>query len=297
MPAGLKLWLLLCILAIALGTPGCRREQPYPQVSGPYCGEEPPGMTPKLFAPALFREEVHSVPAFSPDGDEVYWGPMSDGALLHMRLVDGTWTAPSAPAFSQAHDDSPVFTPDGSKIYFVAWRSGPEDIWFVERTAVGWSNPVALPQTVNSLMIHWQISLAENGDLYFGAQVTENDDQDIYVARLVDGQYATAERLGAPVNTENLYEHSPYIAPDGSHLLFSRVNVQLTDADLYVCFRNADGSWGEALRFPAPINTGRHDQCPRVSHDGKYLFFASFRGGSSQVYWVDARVIEDMRPQ
>jgi Tol biopolymer transport system component len=63
-----------------------------------------------------------------------------------------------------------------------------------------------------------------------------------------------------------------------------------------VCFRNADGSWGEALRFGAPINTSRHDQCPWVSNDGKYLFFASFRGGRSQVYWVDARVIEEMRP-
>jgi len=33
-----------------------------------------------------------------------------------------------------------------------------------------------------------------------------------------------------------------------------------------------------------------------VSHDGKYLFFASFRGGTSQVYRVDAKVIEHMRP-
>jgi hypothetical protein len=171
---------------MALLSPGCRGQQAYPQVNGPY-----------------------------------YEG------LLHMILVDGAWTSPAAPAFSRAHDDSPAFSPDGSSIYFVSWRGGSEDIWFVERTADGWSDPKALPQTVNSLIIHWQLSIAGNGDLYFGAKVTEDDDQDIFRAALVDGQYAKAERLGSPVNTDNLYEHSPYIARDGSYLLFSRVNAQL----------------------------------------------------------------------
>jgi hypothetical protein len=38
----------------------------------------------------------------------------------------------------------------------------------------------------------------------------------------------------------------------------------------------------------------------RVTPDGKYLFFQSVRAGSGVtrgLYWVDARVIEEIRPK
>ncbi|MDP2858347.1 MAG: hypothetical protein Q8P50_10265 [Bacillota bacterium] len=110
---------------------------------------------------------------------------MGDEGLLHMRLVDWTRTSPTVPAFSRAFDDSPVFSPDGDRLYFPRARSG-RDIWHIERTADGWSSPTALPQAVNSLIIHWQLSVADNGDLYFAAKVAEKDDQDIYRAELVN---------------------------------------------------------------------------------------------------------------
>ena len=146
------------------------------------------------------------------------------------------------------------------------------------------------------LKLHWQLSMAPNGDLYFAGKASADAQPDIYRAELVDGQYTVMTKLEGTVNTD-LMEHSPYIAKDCSYLLFSRVNRQLTDADLYVSFRDENGSWKQAIRLPAPINTAAHDQCPRISDDGKYLFFISHRGGRSLPYWIDASVIEELRPR
>jgi len=300
MTRGFPARLVLLVMALVLVVGGCRvgaSDSPaLGEVRGMYLGEQPPGLVPQLFAPAVFRDEIHSVPVFSLDGHEVYWRPMNGSRIQYMRQVEGLWTPPATPGFAATNDDSPAFSPDGQRIFFISWRAGGEDIWCVHRTDGGWSSPEALPQVVNSLIIHWQISVASNGDLYFGGKPTEDSDQDIYRAVLVDGEYRAVEKLGSPVSMSGSYEHSPYIAPDGSYLIFSRTDSRLTNSDLYVCFRNSAGSWGPALRFDSPINTAWHDQCASVSLDGRYLFFLSFRGGKSQIYWVDAAVIEAMRP-
>jgi Tol biopolymer transport system component len=289
---------LLCLAGSVWYCSGCSG---FPRLAGPYLGQEPPGMTPRRFAPQVIRQEVHCAPVFSPDGQEAYWVLMNDNAynaeLQCSRLVDGIWTQPAVASFSQRQkDDSPVFSPDGNRLYFLRNDGTKENIYYVERAAGGWAAPVALPSAVNSLTLHWQLSVATNGDLYFAGKAPSDVEQDIYRAELVDGQYTLVTKLEGTVNSD-LMEHSPYIAKDGSYLLFSRANQQLTNADLYVSFREADGSWGQAIRFGDPINAAGHDHCPRVSDDGKYLFFVTTRGGGSQAYWVDASVIEELRPR
>ncbi len=291
---------LISILAVGVLCPSCSPAQ----LSGPYLGQEPPGTTPRRFASGVIRGEVHCAPVFSPDGGEVYWSRMTEASycaeLLCSKLVDGKWTQPAVASFSQkAKDDSPSFSPDGSRLFFNRNDGAKENVCYVERTAVGWSDPVMLPGTVNSLMVHWQLSIAADGSLYFGAQDPDGDaaapETDIFVALLVDGQYAAAESLGEAISSP-LLEHSPFIAQDGSYMLFSRGTR--SNVDLYASFREADGSWGEAIRFGDPVNAASgHDHCPRVTDDGKYMFWVSTRGGASQPYWVDASVIEALRPK
>jgi hypothetical protein len=89
--------------------------------------------------------------------------------------------------------------------------------------------------------------------------------------------------LDAPINA-NGSEGMPFIAKDGSYLLFSR------DMDIWVSFRGPDGAWKAPVRLPSPINTEDAEICPTVSPDGRYLFF--LRG---ELMWVDARTIEPLR--
>jgi hypothetical protein len=43
--------------------------------------------------------------------------------------------------------------------------------------------------------------------------------------------------------------------------------------DIYISFREKDGSWGTAINMGDKINTPLYEQRARVTPDGKYLFF------------------------
>jgi len=144
-----------------------------------------------------------------------------------MSVVDGAWTALKrlAPADTIDSACAPFISPDGTRLFFLSTAPIPgsttpkkENIWVAERVSDSWGEPRPLPPVVNNLRIHWSFSTASNGDLYFAAG--EGGINDLYVSRLVDGEYAIPQKLDAPVNTPDQYELTPVIAPDGSWLLF-----------------------------------------------------------------------------
>jgi hypothetical protein len=76
--------------------------------------------------------------------------------------------------------------------------------------------------------------------------------------------------------------------------------------DLYVSFREPDRTWGEPVNFGTDINSEVLEYCPMVTPDGEYLFFSRRRSDPPEsgwaaishgdVFWVDAAVIERLRP-
>ncbi len=44
------------------------------------------------------------------------------------------------------------------------------------------------------------------------------------------------------------------------------------------------------------INSKKTEYCPIFSPDGKYFFFTSTRDGNGNIYWVDAKIIEELKP-
>ena len=43
------------------------------------------------------------------------------------------------------------------------------------------------------------------------------------------------------------------------------------------------------------INSGSYDFCPMLSPDVKYLFFTKSANGNGEIYWVDSKIIEEIR--
>jgi hypothetical protein len=98
-------------------------------------------------------------------------------------------------------------------------------------------------------------------------------------------------RLDSNVNTP-AYEADVFVAADESYIVFAANRPGgLGSGDLYVSFRQQDGTWTPSKSLGDKINTDTDDFCPYVSPDGKYLFYAS-RG---DVYWVSAEVILRLR--
>jgi len=275
----------------------------FPVLEGDYLGQKPPADKAEVFAPGVVSSiwGLHTTAVFSPDGNEVCWVPMmtfpdeiySRGGLLMMKRTGGRWSAPAWAPFSgpDVNDDVPFFSPDGKKIFFISRRPLPggaddkERIWFADRVATGWSEPRPIDAAVNDQQMHWQFSLDKHGNLYFASAAPGGIGMDdIYCARFLDGKYQKPANLGETINSVT-NETTPFIAPDGSYLLFSR------DFGIWASFLGKDDSWS------APVNLGPEMSglCPVVTSDGKYLFFSSLDDDRRGALWIRADVIDKAR--
>jgi Tol biopolymer transport system component len=285
-------------------------------LKGKYLGQKPPGMVPEVFAAGIAStcDYEHGCITFSPNGDEAYWSTSfmlqdtgySTGSIMGTRVEDGKWTKPRFIPFSETSKydgDVPFFAPDGETLYFISRRPlegdgehSPERIWYAGRKGDKWSIPRPVEGEHGAIDIHWQFAVTDDGTIYFGGRGPDSRGMgDIYMMKLADDKYGEPENLGEPVCTE-AGEGSPYVTPDGSLMLFSVIGREdnLGGADIYICRRNKNGTWTEPVNPGEPINSRTNEQCPMISPDGKYLFFLSHRGQTSDIWWVDAKVLEDL---
>lgn len=285
-----------------------------PNLTGPYLGQKLPGMTPEVFAPGIVSRKdyhEHSSPAFSPDGKEVYWSAycVVDGVenerIFFSKLAGDKWTAPKIVEFTQESDGGcPTFSPDGNRLYFHSWRPYPfserfehYNLYYVERSPDGWGEPIKLSSTVNSDKGTWSPFCGPDGSLYFDSEREGvKGTGDIYHSRFVNGTFEEAESLGEGINTKHR-EFSPCLAHDGSFILFTRYTLKPKRNQIYISFRKSDGSWDRAVSLGEKINLCKRARFPILSPDGKYLFFCAFRDREVEVYWVDARIIEQLKPK
>ena len=284
------------VISPITGSPSPTLPTSLTRLSGPYLGQTPPGSSPTVFASEMIYGELHTPPVFSADGSQAYWG--MQGQFIYMtRLESGFWTRPEKVAFSPSMTDyrDPFLAPSGDRLYFLSKGVIPgsdlpekENIWFVKRMGTGWGAPQPLSIEINSYNLHWQVSINNNMDLYFTSRNSAGDD--IYFSRYLDGQYVTPVKLGDTVNTVDLDETTPFIAPDGSYLIFSRIRDNGNGPiRLYISYADSDGGWTEAVLIE-PI---RYGLCPLVSPDGLYLFFLS---SPRNVSWMSTGFIEQLKP-
>lgn len=288
--------------------------QQFPELTGPYMGQVPPGDTPQLFALDIVSTNrgQHSSVAFSPDDHEAMWSSYfmpsdsgySVGTLMCSRVIDGKWDPPQYPEFTggiETRDDVPFYTSDGKKLYFISGRpihhlraGGKENIWVADMTDSGWGNIRPVPGALNVRDLHWQISVTNAGTIYFaGGHPSGFGMSDIYKSEIVNGEYTTPQNVGAVINTEGT-ETCPYIAPDESYLLFASSGHHSeegnTTINIYISYRDNEGEWSE------PINTNLEGLCPLISHDGKYLFYNGVHEDQRGIFWLKADFLKKLKP-
>jgi hypothetical protein len=305
---------LICVFVLMTATLFTQQTD-FPKLTGPYLGQKPPGMTPELFAPGIIAriEEHQNCLTLSPDGKEIYWGryykEKKINKILMTKYENGRWTRPQFASFlggTNDNDDAPFISPDGKRLLFNSRRpldendtTNTERIWVVEKIGSSWTEPKPLLKSLINFRFHMQFSVSENGSLYFHSRNNGTQgSSDIFCSRYARNEYTTPEKLGPNINTE-YFEMTPFIAPDESYLIIvrNRTPYGYGLTDLYISYRRDDGGWTEAINLGEAVNTKFNESCPIVSPDGKYLFFNSDRNGKSDIYWVDAKIIEDLKPK
>lgn len=305
----------VCLIAVVLifisifGI-GCKKNGTEPEpnttdLSGKYLGQKPPGTTPVRFAPALLLASTtrwwHDSPAFSPDGQELYMNFYDTErepkvSIDFMRVESDFWTLPQTASFSgDFRDNGPRFSINGNKLYFTSRRSGGA-VFVVNRIGDGWSTPMAINIPSNTSNDFIGISVTRDESIYYGDYSSGHND--IYRSKFINGQYTQPENLGAVINTD-AEEWGPYVDPDEDFLIFtSNRPGGFGLHDLYITFRNSDGSWSEPQNMGSSINSDNEDASPLISPDGNYLFYLTKKEGDLELnpYWVDAQIIENFKP-
>jgi len=266
----------------------------FPGLTGAYLGQVPPDGEPELFAPDIVSGAVdddnHGSIAFMPDGKEIYWNMR--GKIWMTKLLNDKWTEPGIASFCNNGFymyDNPFITPDGQKMFFTSTQPGSvsenkENIWFVERTSSGWSEPEPVGPQMNAMQLHWGISVSNSGTIYFGGTGQNGYGMsDIYYSKLENGVYSKPVNIGAKINSTDT-DHCPYIAPDESFIIFSRFGS--TGRGFYISFKDKSDKWIE----PVQLNDYLEGVCPLISPDGKYFLF-----NSDGIYWMPAKFIDDLK--
>ena len=257
----------------------------FPRLENPFFGQKPPGSIPEIFAPRVVST-ADSEQAFSPDVNEIYFRKYDEGlendALVAIQYKDNLWTE----TFVVPRGE---ISPDGTILYI-----GNE---FRERTPSGWSEVKPLGAPFDSIPI-MRLTASSEGTYYFDDVSHFNDKSPtvhIRYSRLIDGIREKPRTLG--IDTGRPLNFHPFIAPDESYLIFDS-KLENDNADIYISFRQKDGSWSAAIKLDHEINTELSDVYGSVTSDGKYFFFRrTLSNGQKNIMWVDAGFIEALRPK
>lgn len=257
-------------------------------------GQKPPGTTPVAFAPGLVTSPGWEYGgAFTPDMQAFYFikeviinKDSSRQEFVVIKNTDGEYKQ----SVISNRVGTPFIAPDGNTMHL-----GKR---FKKRTETGWSEVKNLGVPFDTLRI-MSLTASAKGT-YFFDEFKEDFTGDIRYSEVINGQRQAPTLLGDVINQGKSFH--PFIAPDESYLIFdaTREGGQ-GDSDLYISFKQANGSWGAAINLGDKINTPAWEASGTVTPDGKYLFFNRNIGSKDyenvDIMWVDAAVIQSLRPK
>jgi len=286
---GVKLMMMLIVANLMALNPVIaqgNQDPDFPRLSPPFFGQKPPGSIPEVFAPRVISTEHSELAAtFSPDFNEIYFRrideELEDHALLAIQYIDNRWTE------SFVVPNKGEYSSDGKIVYI--------ENKYKERTNAGWSEKKSLGVPFDSIPI-MRLSASSQGTYYFDTSPFYDKSArvgTISYSRLIDGIREKPRTLDVDMERRKFH---PFIAPDESYLIFDS-RRENGNNDMYISFRQEDGSWSAAINLGDEINTELPDGYGSVTSDGKYFFFARFHPSGKKVMWVDAGFIEALRPK
>ncbi len=268
-----------------------------------YLDQQLPSMTPEIFAPGVISKEneYEFGSVFSKDGTEFFYGVDVGGRseIRYTRLDKNKWTIPKTIISHAVYGyNDPFLSPDEYRLYYISdmpldglGNRKDHDIWYSEKRPYGWSKPINAGENINTNKNEYYISFTNNGTMYFSSNRGKNNNFDIYASKMEQNRFQEPTKLSDAINTA-AYEADVFVSPDESFVIFCATRSEgLGRGDLYISFKQEDGTWTTSKNMGPLINTKNHELCPFVTKDGKYFFYTS----NKDIYWVDAKILDQFK--
>ncbi|MEZ0486124.1 OmpA family protein [Fibrella aquatica] len=212
---------------------------------------------------------------------------------------------------STYNEGTPLISPDGKTLYytredhpnntmFADKDNGSTDIWYSDwQPSNQWGPARRLGAPLNQFNHNAVFSITPDGNslLLRGAYVNGRyETRGFSVSKRVNGNWSTPEKM-VIANYEKMSKGAfdfAYLTVDGKTLLlsFSEKKNGLKD-DLYVSFRQKNGTWSQPMNLGADVNTEEFTETtPFLAPDGNTLYFSTNRPGGQgdNDVWVTRRV-------
>jgi len=267
-----------------------------------YLGQKPPGLVPEVFAPNIVSIDgrFEGTVSFSSDLTEMYFAADNEDeetSIYFSKLEENKWTPIKRVDFTNGKKNEemhPFVSPDGNRIYFTAMDAAftDEKIWYVNRLEDSWSDAVLLDSPINDDLVFFP-NQAKNGDLYY----FNLSKFKTYYAPNKNGEFPEVQEVALE------FGHHAFISPSQDYLIVTARNEEegRKDNDMYVYFKEQGGTWTKPINLGNTINSSFNEKGPRITPDGKYLFFGrdekDIEPGLANVYWVSTEVIGQLRPK
>lgn len=281
--------ILMLLLSVCSMRSFSDAQRTFPILKGPLMGQKPPGSVAEPFAPGIISKEGWELEGvFAPGMQEFYFttdsGKDSPIMVIGLRQHKGVWKK----YIEFKRRGEITFSPDGQRMHMAKG--------YKDRVGAGWSERQSLGPLFDRE--DWGIMrlTASANETYVFDDYKSKDL--IRISSFKDGQRQLPEPMGPMVNTGKFTAH-PFIAPDESYLIWdSKREGGFGDSDLYISFRQKDGTWGSAINMGAAVNSSGWDAYATVTPDGKYILFnrgMDEKNENVDIYWVDAQIIETLR--
>jgi len=249
--------------------------------------QELPGKVPIIFSEGVVsRDSTYQYPpSFSSNGDFMIYGEMDEKRNRGLLVVENenSWSQPKSISFTEADEMEASISKDGKRIYFASsldsTNAKPSNLYYVNYDNGIFSEPVRLPETINSSHLEYYVTDSLNGNLYF-----TREGIGIFKSEYIEGKYLESKKL----NLEGIsYASHPYISKDESFLLFdARQSGNYGSADIYISF-NSEKGFTEPVNLGDSINTSDWDAMAILSPNEDYLFFVRESNEGRDIYWVE----------
>jgi Tol biopolymer transport system component len=307
----------IIFLIVIFGFLSCESEQKVPEVN--YSKDVVSEPIP--FAQGVISTEDNSEfeLTFSTDGLKTYFSrraPEQKQVIYQSDFINGKWTTPKLANFSTDRDETPLITPNGKFMYFGSERPIPNkpnkgnfdmNIWKMEKTENGWSEPKPLPEPINEVQEEGEEWPSSNNNFLF-----TNDNETFYYTTMVRGTesiklYETnfdGKDFSEPKVIDGLFDDEKYvvysavISPNGKYLVFNSFGVPsgAGGEDIFVSTKTENG-WTKANPIGPLVNTKDEESSPRFSRDGKYFFFSqaenlgNYEYGEWSIYFLETEYL------
>ncbi len=248
----------------------------------------------------ISTEQEESFPSYDKENNLLYF---TRDQNIYYSSYNGThWEDPELLDFSGTTEDAaPYIFNQGQSMLFTSKRRkdsiGPskKNLWLANKINGTWSEPQVLPNPINiDSLGDYHGAISEKGNIYFVSynRTGGYGRSDIFIGKMhSEGNYSVSN-LGEVINSEKS-EADVFVDPEENYILFASTGREdgFGADDIYISFKEENG-WSLPVNLGEKVNSFAYEYGAWVDSFHGYLYFNSYRRGTSDLYRVSLEELE-----